>query len=99
MSSYEAFEDHLVLSGPPDVYQQQLRRALADDTISFASLFADFLKGSGIPCPQLFEAAKAHFNEIVDLRHIETDGFRVRMFCWATTGSYQREADASQISV
>jgi len=76
-SSYKAiYEDYVAISGPPVAFQQQLREILVDPIATFPSLF-DFLKGKGIQCPQLFEAAKIHFNDVVDLRLIDTDEFRL----------------------
>jgi len=72
---------------------------MADSDTSFSSLLKDFLKGAGIPCPQLFDDAKIHFNPIIDLEHIGNGGFRSRVFCWAATGSCERESDATQITV
>lgn len=65
------------------------------------SVFKTFLQGSGIPCPQLFEEAKAHFHPVIDLAGIEEDGggFRARMFCWAATGSFDRTPDMERIIV
>jgi hypothetical protein len=72
---------------------------LADNDTSFGSLLKDFLRGSGIPCPQLFIDAKIHFHLIVDLEHISNDGFRSRIFCWAASGSCKRESDVPPITV
>ena len=72
---------------------------MADSDASFSSLLKDFLRGSGIPCPQLFNDAKIHFNPIIDLEHINNGGFRSRVFCWAVTGSCERESDATQVTV
>jgi hypothetical protein len=55
--------------------------------IPFASTFRSFLGGVGIPCPALFEEAKAHFSPMLDLARINEPSFRPRMFTWAATGS------------
>jgi hypothetical protein len=99
MSSFALLQDHLSFTEPSITYRNQLQEALNDDSITFTSLFVDFLKGTGIPCVQLFEDARVHFNTMVDLDQIGTDGFRSKMFCWATTGSCDRELDAPRISV
>jgi hypothetical protein len=35
------------------------------------NIFVEFLKGSGVPCPAIFEEAKAHFSSVVDLTTID----------------------------
>jgi hypothetical protein len=100
ISSYANLADHLTFVEPSPALCDQLRRArrASNDTFtSFASLLIDFLKGSGIPCPGRFEEAKGHFNKIVDLRQTDAEGFRAKMFCWATTGSCDREQGAPDI--
>jgi hypothetical protein len=49
--------------------------------------------------PKTFAEAKTHFNRLVDLSKIEEDGFRSRVFCWAATGSCDREPNVSRILV
>ncbi|KAF8883865.1 hypothetical protein BD779DRAFT_1472363 [Infundibulicybe gibba] len=51
------------------------------------ALFTDFLRGSGIPLPLLFDDLCVHFNPQVDLAEVDEVYFRARMFCWAATGS------------
>ncbi|KAF8893500.1 hypothetical protein BD779DRAFT_1467834 [Infundibulicybe gibba] len=51
------------------------------------ALFTDFLRGSGIPLPLLFDDLRVHFNPQVDLAEVDEVYFRARMFCWAATGS------------
>lgn len=69
------------------------------EPLTFSSLLTQFLQGSGIPNPVAFTDARTHFNPIINLGRIEESNFRVRMFCWATTGSCERAADAAPISV
>jgi hypothetical protein len=81
--------------------QAQLETALANSGCSttFSSLLIDFLKGSGIPLPQLFAEAKQHFNLIINLENVNNNGFQAWMFCWASTGSCDRASNAPHISV
>lgn len=67
--------------------------------VTFESLLVRFLKGKGIPCPRLFANATEHFDNIVELDRIEDENFRPRMFCWAASGSPQREPDSTPIAV
>jgi len=101
ISSYANLEPHLRIQPPSTQWQTQLHAALSDYTSSFESLITDFLKGTGIPCPGLFADAKTHFNRLVELElsNIDRDGFRPRMFCWAATGSCDREINAGRIQV
>jgi hypothetical protein len=46
----------------------------------------DFLRGQGIPCPQLFAEIKQHFDIVIDLSLCDTPAFRSRMLVWAATG-------------
>jgi len=99
ISSYANLEDHLVIVEPPLPLREQLQHSQSNPNGSFTSLFTDFLKGSGIPCPALFDDAKNHFNKIIDLRQADAEGFRAKMFCWAVTGSCDREQGAPDIKV
>lgn len=86
----------------PSMLKIELRAALRgsdDHEATFGSLLTSFLQGSGIPSTSLFASVRDHFNPIVDLSAIGDEGFRARMFCWATTGSCERARDASPISV
>jgi hypothetical protein len=67
ISSFVLLQDHLSFTELSITYQNQLQKALNDDSTTFTSLFIDFLKGTGIPCIQLFEDAQVHFNTMVDL--------------------------------
>ena len=103
ISSYHTLLRHLQLVDPPAVLQERLDAASAfingSSRVTFLSLLARFLQGTGIPCPDLFASAQEHFNPIVDLDAIEEGGFRAKMFCWAATGSSERATDAPAISV
>ena len=102
ISSYANLVDHVSFVEPPLALQSQLQHAMValnDLGANFTSLVTDFLQGSGVPCPHLFDEAKIYFNKIVDLSQIDADGFRARMFCWAATGSSDQEQSAPQIKV
>ncbi|KAJ3834204.1 hypothetical protein F5878DRAFT_697103 [Lentinula raphanica] len=52
----------------------------------FSDVFRAFLEDSGIPCPTLMAEMQGSFNDIVTLEGASEKGYRMRMFCWATTG-------------
>lgn len=60
--------------------------AAAHETLSFRTIFTEFLKGKGIPCPGLFHESRHLMSPIVDLDTVEEEGFRARMWWWAMTG-------------
>ncbi|KAJ3964203.1 hypothetical protein EV361DRAFT_942689 [Lentinula raphanica] len=53
---------------------------------SFPDVFQEFLEGSGIPCPALMAEMQGSFNDVVTLEGASEKAYRMRMFCWATTG-------------
>jgi hypothetical protein len=56
--------------------------------MTFSFIIKQFLQGTGVPCPGLFEEAKHHFTaNLVDLSNIGVPSFRSKIFSWATTGS------------
>lgn len=73
--------------------------ALSNDQTSFQDLFKTFLRGAGNPCPQQFAEMKIHFSDLVDLSQVNDEGFRARIFCWAASGSFDREPNSPQIKV
>ena len=75
ISSFDAFEGHI-----------QFLQA-CNTTVNFGLHLTNFLKGSGIPCPHLFDEARPYFSPLIDLSKVEDIGFRPRVFCWAATGS------------
>lgn len=99
VSSYANLAEHLSFSHPSTSLRTQLARALNDTDSDFSSLVIDFLKGSGVPCPVLFNEAKVHFGKLVDLTMIQGEGFRARMFCWAVTGACDLEHGGPSLSV
>ncbi|KAJ7436551.1 hypothetical protein FB451DRAFT_1417408 [Mycena latifolia] len=54
---------------------------------SLADIITDYLMGSGIPCPQLFEEAQQHFPSVVDLLLADSPNFRSQMLAWAVSGA------------
>ena len=67
---------------------RQLAAAVPDPSMTFPFIIKQFLQGSGVPCPELFEEAKHHFTDnLVDLSNIGAPSFRSKIFSWATTGS------------
>ncbi|KAF8882082.1 hypothetical protein BD779DRAFT_1473054 [Infundibulicybe gibba] len=89
ISNFSDLEPYLRLeplpAGSAHTCAQQLQAA--GFQLGAEALFIDFLRGSGIPLPSLFEDLCAHFNPQVDLTDIDEVYFRARMFCWAATGS------------
>jgi hypothetical protein len=78
----------------------QLAAALSSyENVTFEELFHRFLKGTGVPCPKLFENARNHFTSIIDLSKIDDLGFRPRIFYWAATGSPSIEINGPGVSV
>jgi len=56
--------------------------------MTFSFVIKQFLQGTGVPCPALFEEAKHHFTaNLVDLSNIGVPSFRSKILAWATTGS------------
>jgi hypothetical protein len=67
---------------------RQLAAAVPDVSMTFSFIIKQFLQGTGVPCPGLFEDAKHHFTaNLVDLSNIGELSFRSKIFSWATTGS------------
>lgn len=99
ISSFEALFDHLDIDEPLRREMAPIRQALGDPSLSLTTIFIDFLRGKGAPCPRLLSAVSVHFPSVVDLSRIGEDGFRAKHFCWAATGTYERELGAPQIKV
>jgi hypothetical protein len=67
---------------------RQLAGAVPDPSMTFSFIIKQFLQGTGVPCPVLFEEAKHHFTaNLVDLSNIGAPFFRSKILAWATTGS------------
>ncbi|KAJ3816987.1 hypothetical protein F5880DRAFT_1632824 [Lentinula raphanica] len=58
--------------------------ALSDK--GFPAIFREFLEGSGLPPPLTIQGLRGRFADIVSLDDVSNKGFRMKMFCWATTG-------------
>ena len=99
ISSYEVLADYLTVTEAARNDLEQIRHVLGDPSLSLKQVFHDFLWGKGVPCPQLFSAVSVHFPSAVDLSCIGEEGFRVKYFCWATTGTYEWEFGAPHIQV
>lgn len=89
---FEDIESHLDFAAVPLVLVASLNNTLQllefdNPPEHFRDIVCRFLQGAGIPCPQKFEQAKAHFSGIADLTRINQAGFRAHILCWAVTGS------------
>ena len=66
--SYASIENCLTMCGPVDGHTQDLQCYTGDWSLTFKDLLVNFLKRTGIPCPQLFSQAQVHFGNVdVDL--------------------------------
>ncbi|KAJ3766979.1 hypothetical protein FB446DRAFT_652916 [Lentinula raphanica] len=65
--------------------------------MTFPEVFQQFLEGRGLPCPSLMEELRGRFS--VPLDKASEKGFRMKMFCWAATGSPQIILDGAPIEV
>ncbi|KAJ3970824.1 hypothetical protein EV361DRAFT_801265 [Lentinula raphanica] len=66
---------------------------------NFEVIFREFLEGSGLPCPSLMAELQGRFDDAVTLEGASEKGYRMRMFCWATTGSPQIFTDGAPIEI
>ena len=69
---------------------RQLAAAVPDASMTFPFIIKQFLQGTGIPCPVLFEEAnlKHHFTaNLVDLSNVGAPSFCSKIFSWAATRS------------
>ncbi|KAJ3823145.1 hypothetical protein F5880DRAFT_1482781, partial [Lentinula raphanica] len=57
------------------------------DGSEFQDIFREFLQGSGLPCPSLMAELQGRFDDVVSLDAVSEKSYRMKMFCWATTGS------------
>lgn len=67
-------------------FDPALQQATGFSSMYLHNLVEDFLKGSGIPCPNKFAELRGSFSPAVDLSAIDTPGFRPRIFAWAVGG-------------
>ncbi|EPQ49961.1 hypothetical protein GLOTRDRAFT_123678 [Gloeophyllum trabeum ATCC 11539] len=96
IASSSTLQDRLTILPPFHGFTDELS-ALCGYEIS--DILTHFLSGIGVPCPERFEVAKAHFNPIVDLRNLASPTFRPRAFCWAATGSPTLDTNGSKIKI
>jgi hypothetical protein len=76
-----------------------IRLAVGSPTLTYETLFTDFLKGHGIPCPTHFADVAGTFNSIIDLSQVDSPAFRCRMFNLAATGSPLLDVTGDPITV
>lgn len=59
------------------------------DLISCGTLLVDFLKGCGIPLSDRFDQIKPSFGRLAfqQIEHLEIEGIRAKLFCWASLGT------------
>ena len=76
-----------------------IHAAVGNPTLTYETLFTDFLKGYGIPCPTHFATVAGTFNSIIDLSQVDSPAFRSRMFNLAATGSPLLDVTADPITV
>ena len=76
-----------------------IRAAVGNPTLTYETLFTDFLQGQGIPCPTHFACIAGTFSSIIDLSQIDSPAFRSRMFNLAATGSPLLDVTADPITV
>ncbi|KAJ3823224.1 hypothetical protein F5880DRAFT_1482647, partial [Lentinula raphanica] len=63
----------------------------------FPGLFREFLEGSGIPPPLTDQELRDRFADFIPLDDVSKKEFRMRMFCWASTGVPQILLDGPTI--
>ena len=71
--------------------------ALSDK--GFPAIFREFLEGSGLPPPLTIQELQGRFADVVPLDDVSKKEFRMRMFCWATTGVPHILVDGSYTEV
>ncbi|KAK7467565.1 hypothetical protein VKT23_004618 [Stygiomarasmius scandens] len=81
VSSFQDISDRIMFIDNPAV--GELPQVLGQ----MEGLFAEFLCGTGIPIPELWEDVKGSFHPMVDLKNVNEQYFRPQIFMWAVTGS------------
>ena len=100
ISSFESLAGHLsVRTGTG--YQQliDIHAAVGNPALTHETLFTDFLKGYGIPCPTHYATVSGTFSSIINLSQVNSPAFCSRMFNLATTGSPLLDVTADPIAV
>lgn len=66
-----------------------VRNACGEPDATPQSLVETFLKGAGLPCPQLFHGSEGGFCSLLDVSDeaVMNEGFRPRHLAWAACGS------------
>lgn len=61
ITGFTSIESQLTIQSPAESHTQELQACTGIPTLTFADLSVYFLKGMGIPCPNLFLQAQHHF--------------------------------------
>ncbi|THV05850.1 hypothetical protein K435DRAFT_849595 [Dendrothele bispora CBS 962.96] len=85
----------------PFSYMSRDLSDMLSQTFRFVDLWKEFLSGTGIPVPTLWEEVKGSFHTMINLDSIDQPYFRPQMFLWSVTGSPRLRSDLadSQIKV
>ncbi|KAF8130484.1 hypothetical protein K438DRAFT_1999370 [Mycena galopus ATCC 62051] len=75
--------------GPADmaIWDAALRNLTGRPDDSCKARVMAFVNGSGIPCPEAFEAVRHTFHPILDLTRMDTPGYRGQIIAWGAGGS------------
>ncbi|KAF8155360.1 hypothetical protein K438DRAFT_356827 [Mycena galopus ATCC 62051] len=75
--------------GPADmaIWDAALRNLTGRPDDSCKARVTAFVNGSGIPCPEAFEAVRHTFHPILDLTCMDTPGYRGQIIAWGAGGS------------
>ncbi|KAJ7266480.1 hypothetical protein B0H12DRAFT_1099703 [Mycena haematopus] len=90
ITDFASIEPNLVFKCPPAVDVAVLCSSL-QFVIDPTKTICDFLMRTGVPCPTLFDKARASLHPIVPLSTVDSEAFRPRMLAWASTGSPDSE--------
>lgn len=99
IDSWDKLKNQVIFTEPSLAARNRLRTLTNDDQATYRSLVESFMQGVGVPNLQLLLEAEGHFDNAVDLTLVDEAGYRAKMFCYATTGSFERETDSGKISV
>jgi hypothetical protein len=83
---YESVGSYLLVTPPSLSFSEAMTRA-GRYNLTIIQRLENFLKGSGLPCPELFKAVQEGFSPVIDLSQVSAVSFRARMLVWAITGS------------
>jgi len=87
-------------SGDPTLLSDLQIALGSPNPVTYKSIFAAFLEGTGLPCPQLFAEVMGGFSpmiELSDLSATDLPSFRSKIFAWASTGSPHLDSSLSQM--